>query len=159
MTADAGGNARVCFVASSGGHLLQLVHLAEALDRSDRDELWVSFETRDAVSLLRNKPCVWAFAPTNRSLVNLIRNFRLAFRVLRHFRATAVVSTGAGIGVPFIYAARLLGITTIFIESFSRITEPSLTARLVRPVATHVFVQWPELQDLLPGSQYEGAIF
>ncbi len=33
---------------------------------------------------------------------------------------------------------------------------PSLTCRLLRPVAARVYVQWPELQAVVRGSRYAG---
>jgi UDP-N-acetylglucosamine:LPS N-acetylglucosamine transferase len=147
----------VCLVASSGGHLLQLVQLREALH--EFRIVWVTFDTADAQSLLEGEDdVVWAFHPTNRSIKNLVRNFWLALRVLRSRSPVALISTGAGVAVPFFYAARLLSIPSIFIESFSRITSRSLTGRLVSRGATRFYVQWPELQAKYPRSVFRGSL-
>ena len=69
------------------------------------------------------------------------------------------MTTGAGVAVPFCYVGRLFGARVVFIESFSRITEPSLTARLVYPVANDFFVQWPELQSRFRRARFEGQLF
>ena len=34
---------------------------------------------------------------------------------------------------------------TVYVESFTRIDELSLTARLISPIASRLYVQWPEL--------------
>ena len=147
----------VLLVASSGGHLLQLVQLKDQWPPAER--IWVTFPTTDAKSLLDGEQVWFAHHPTNRNLPNLLRNLVLAFRLLRRLRPRAVVTTGAGVSVPFCYLARLFGIRVVFIESFSRITQPSLTARLVYPIANDFFVQWPELQPRFRRARYEGQLF
>jgi UDP-N-acetylglucosamine:LPS N-acetylglucosamine transferase len=145
-------------VASSGGHLLQLVQLRA--DWAPDERHWVTFDKPDARSLLEGeRDVIFAHHPTNRSVRNLVRNLVLAVRVVRRLRPQAVVTTGAGVAVPFCYVARLFGARVIYIESFSRITEPSLTGRLVHPVATRFFVQWPELVARFDKAEYRGAVF
>jgi beta-1,4-N-acetylglucosaminyltransferase len=147
----------VLLVASSGGHLRQLVQLREEWPSEQR--AWVTFGTPDARSLLEGERVWYAHHPTNRNIPNLLRNTLFAFRLVWKLRPRAVVSTGAGVAVPFCYVARLLGARVIFIESLSRIFKPSLTARLVYPVATNFFVQWPELQPKFRRARYEGQLF
>jgi beta-1,4-N-acetylglucosaminyltransferase len=144
-------------VASNGGHLLQLAELRHEWPAATR--AWVTFDKPDARSLLDGEDVIFAHYPTNRNIPNLLRNLFLAARVLRRRRPHVVVSTGAGVAVPFCYLARLFGSRVVFIESFSRISKPSLTARLVYPVAHEFFVQWPELQRHFRRAHYEGAIF
>ena len=147
----------VLLVASSGGHLLQLVRLRDAWPADGR--LWVTFDRPDAHSLLAGESVIHAFHPTNRDLKNLFRNLLLALRVFSQHRPRAVVTTGAGVAVPFCYVARLFRARVIYIESFSRITEPSLTARLVHPVAHRFFVQWPELVHRFAKAEFRGSFF
>ena len=147
----------VLLVASSGGHLLQLVQLKDEWPRGER--AWVTFPTADAHSLLAGEQVWFAHHPTNRSIRNLLRNMLLAVSLVRKHRPRAIVTTGAGVAVPFCYVGRLFGARVVFIESFSRITEPSLTARLVYPVANDFFVQWPELQSRFRRARFEGQLF
>ncbi len=46
----------------------------------------------------------------------------------------------------------------VFIESITRITELSLTARMVKPFASRFLVQWPESTERTPGTEYHGRI-
>jgi beta-1,4-N-acetylglucosaminyltransferase len=144
-------------VASNGGHLLQLVQFRDLWPREERH--WVTFDKPDSRSLLAGEDVTWAYYPTNRNIKNLLLNIVLAVRVVTRLRPRAVVSTGAGVAVPFCYVGRLFGARVIFIESFSRVTAPSLTARLVHPVAHRFFVQWPALRDRFRKAEYEGTVF
>ena len=145
----------ILLVASSGGHLLQLTRLKDAWPRERR--VWVTFDKADSRSLLAGEEVVHAHHPTNRNVPNLLRNILLAVKVMRLVRPSAVVTTGAGVGVPFCYVGRLFGARIVFIESFSRIDDPSLTARLVHPVAHRFFVQWPELLSRFRKAEYRGT--
>jgi beta-1,4-N-acetylglucosaminyltransferase len=147
----------VLLVASTGGHLLQLVQLKGEWPVDERR--WVTFDMTDAHSLLAGEQVWYAHHPTNRNIKNLVLNLFLAVRLIRKLRPRAIVTTGSGVAVPFCYLGRLFGVRVIFIESFSRISKPSLTARLVYPVASTFFVQWPELQERFPRARYEGQLF
>lgn len=147
---------RLCLVASSGGHLLELVSLCEAWQTHAR--FWVTFHTDDARSLLEGERVIWAYHPTNRNVKNLLKNLWLAWQVLRRERPDYVISTGAGVAVPFLWVGRLLGRRTVYIESVARIEELSLSGRLVYPVVHRFFVQWADLLQRHPRAVYGGRV-
>ena len=144
-------------VGSSGGHLAQLIALKPWWSSGWR-RTWVTFDTADAVSLLREERVVWAHHPTTRNLGNLVRNLRLAFRVVAAERPDVVVSTGAGVALPFFLVAWLKGIPTAYIEVYDRIDTPTLTGRLCRPFATRMCVQWEDQLAVYPGATLIGPL-
>jgi len=144
-------------VCSSGGHLLQLNALRDAWAGFER--AWVSFDKSDVRSLLREETVYFAHGPTNRSLKNFFRNLLVAWRVVARLRPAVLVTTGAGVAVPFAWIARLRGTRIVYVESVTRILEPSLSCRLIRPVASRVYVQWPELVPSVAGSRFAGNVF
>jgi UDP-N-acetylglucosamine:LPS N-acetylglucosamine transferase len=144
-------------VASAGGHLSQLSELRGGWPREQRS--WVSFDTPDVVDVLAGERVRFAYHPTNRHVVNLLRNALLAVRVVRCERPSVMVTTGAGLAVPFAYAARLVGVPVIWVEGVERVTDLSLSARLVRPVASRMFVQWPELAEREDKAEYAGSLW
>jgi UDP-N-acetylglucosamine:LPS N-acetylglucosamine transferase len=151
------GRVDVLLVCSSGGHLLQLHALAAAW--RERSRAWVTFDKSDARSLLADETVVFAHGPTNRNIPNLVRNLVLAVRVVLATRPAVVVTTGAGVAVPFAWIARLVGARVVYVESVTRFDSVSLTCRLVRPIASQIYVQWEELQALVPRSRYVGTLF
>jgi UDP-N-acetylglucosamine:LPS N-acetylglucosamine transferase len=146
----------VLLVGSSGGHLAQLLAL-EPWYRS-RTRSWVTFETPDARSLLDGETVIWAYFPTTRNVTNLVRNAALAFRVLRSRKVDAVVTTGAGVALPFVALARLRGIPAVYIEVYDRIDTPTLTARLCRPFLSAMLVQWEEQRRMYPKATVVGNL-
>ena len=144
-------------VCSCGGHLLQLVSLRPAWEGFTR--VWVTFDKSDSRSLLAHEEVAFAHGPTNRNLLNLLRNLVLAWRVVRDVRPRALVTTGAGVAVPFAWVARLRGARVVYVESITRIDAPSLSARLIAPVAHRVYAQWPELARTFAPARYAGTVF
>ena len=148
---------RLMLVCSSGGHLFEMICLRPFWE--DKPRVWVTFPTPDARHLLAGEAEVhWAAYPTVRNVPNLLRNLALAWRLVRAVRPAMILTTGSGVAAPFLWVARLHGIPTVFVESITRITELSLTARLVRPFATRMLVQWPELAAAARGVEHHGRI-
>jgi beta-1,4-N-acetylglucosaminyltransferase len=150
------GERPLMLVCSSGGHLLQLCALREAWGTFNR--VWVTFDKSDARSLLAGERVVHAHGPTNRNLPNLARNLALAWRVVTSERPWAILTTGAGVAVPFAWIGRLSGARVFYVESLTRINELSMSARLIRPAAEAVYVQWPELAARVEGARYSGQV-
>lgn len=131
---------RVLLVCSPGGHLQQMLALEPAW--RDREVTWVTLPGGDVEDLLVGRPHLLAHGPTNRSLRMLARNLPFAWRVLRDCDPDAILSTGAGVSVPFFWLGRLLGRRCVYVESLTRIDSVSLSGQLVYPFASEFFVQW-----------------
>ncbi len=135
---------------------MQLATLRDAIPAAQRH--WVTFAAPDSESLLSGEAVTFAFGPTNRHALNLVRNLRLAVRTVRRLRPRAVVSTGAGVAVPFLLVGRVCGARTIYVESMARTSGPSLTGRLVHSFVHDFFVQWPQLAGCYRRARYEGSL-
>jgi beta-1,4-N-acetylglucosaminyltransferase len=146
----------VLCVSSAGGHLLQMHLLREAW--KGLRCAWVTHDAEDARSILAGEDVVYAYGPTTRNVVNLIKNLVLAWRLLASFQPRVIVTTGAGVAVPFAWIARLRGIRVVYIESLTRIDGPSLSCRLIAPFADRIYVQWPELARVMPRARYVGNV-
>ncbi|WP_410814235.1 UDP-N-acetylglucosamine--LPS N-acetylglucosamine transferase [Micromonospora sp. 067-2] len=151
-----GGLPVLLLVGSSGGHLAQLLALRSWYE--DRPRCWVTFDTPEAVSLLTGEDLVPAHHPTTRNVPNLLRNALLAWRVLHRRRVAAVVTTGAGVAVPFVVLARLRRVPTVYIEVYDRIDTPTMTARLCRPFLSAMLVQWDEQRRQYPEATVVGTL-
>jgi beta-1,4-N-acetylglucosaminyltransferase len=119
----------------------------------------VTLDADDTRSLLGSERVYFARGPTERNAVNFLRNLVIAWRVVGELRPAVVVSTGAAIAVPFAWVGRLRGTRVVYVESLTRIDSPSLTGRLVMPVADRIYVQWPQLVARLRRARFAGSIF
>jgi anti-anti-sigma factor len=137
----------VMLICSAGGHFKAMQSL-QPFRQQYKEVSWVTFNMPTTVSDLEQERVYWAYGPTNRNSLNLLRNLILAFQVLRREKPDLIISTGAGVAVPFILIAKFLSklgflathLSTVFIESKTRVKDISLSARIL---------QWFSSLDLL----------
>jgi UDP-N-acetylglucosamine:LPS N-acetylglucosamine transferase len=154
--AEPGVEPVVFLVGSSGGHLQQLYRLKGWWEAYPR--LWVTTRKPDAESLLRNEETVWCHHPTTRNVPNMLRNFQLAWRLIRERRPALIVSTGAGVAFPFFLAARLHRVSTAYLEVYDRIDSPTLTGRLCHPLSNVFALQWESQRPFYPRGEVIGRV-
>jgi beta-1,4-N-acetylglucosaminyltransferase len=147
---------KVMLVCSSGGHLTQLFQLREWWQQHERT--WVSFDDDHTRTLLAGERSYYAYSPTTRNIPNALRNLRLAWSLLRRERPQVVVSDGAGIAVPFFMAARLLGVKTVYVEVYDRISRPTLSGRLCYPISDLFLLQWASQAASYPKGMLIGGL-
>ncbi|MEA5616604.1 PssD/Cps14F family polysaccharide biosynthesis glycosyltransferase [Cronbergia sp. UHCC 0137] len=141
----------ILLVCSSGGHFKALQQLHPFWENQER--VWVTFRTKTTEAALIEEKVYWAYSPTNRNLPNLLRNLLLAGKLIIKIKPKVIISTGAGVAVPFLILGKLLGSKTVFIESVTRINTLSLSAKLVLPFLSVLYVQWPQLQVRYPQAE------
>jgi UDP-N-acetylglucosamine--N-acetylmuramyl-(pentapeptide) pyrophosphoryl-undecaprenol N-acetylglucosamine transferase len=117
-------------VASGGGHLKQLVELAPRLQGVDAEYRWVTWDSPQSRSLLNGQKVTWVRPTRPRDPVGVSRNFDFAIRLWRDAKASALVTTGSQIVLPFFLVGRALGRPCHFIESAARSQGPSLTGQM-----------------------------
>ena len=148
---------QLLLICSSGGHFKGLFQLQPFWNQHQRR--WVTFDTATTRAALEGELVTWAHSPTNRNLPNLIRNTLLSWRVLHTCKPDVILSTGAGVAVPFLILGKLLGCRTVFVESITRIETLSLSAMLVLPFLDKLYVHWPKLQTRYPRAELVSAPF
>lgn len=142
---------KVLLVCSSGGHFKGLQQLQPFWENHER--IWVTFRTATTEATLNGENVYWAYSPTNRNLPNLFRNLFLAFQVIKKNRPAIILSTGAGVAIPFLIVGKVFGGKTAFVESVTRINTLSLSAKLALPFLNVLYVQWPQLQARYPQAE------
>jgi UDP-N-acetylglucosamine:LPS N-acetylglucosamine transferase len=124
-----------------------------------KERFWVTFDKEDAKSTLVGEKVYSCHYPTNRNAKAFVKNTLLAWRILRLEAPDVIISTGAAIAVPFFYLGKILGSKLVYIEIFDRIKKPTLTGRLVYPIADAFVVQWEEMLKACPRAVYLGSVF
>lgn len=148
---------KIALVGSSGGHLTHLYMLKPFWQ--DKERFWVTFDKTDARSLLKDEVMYPCYFPTNRNVINLIRNTFVAIRVLKKEKPDLIISSGAAVAVPFFYIGKLMGAKLIYIEVYDRIDKPTVTGRLVYPIVDKFIVQWEEQKKVYKKAINLGSIF
>jgi beta-1,4-N-acetylglucosaminyltransferase len=146
---------KILLVCSSGGHFKAIQQLRPFW--KDHERVWITFKTVTTEAALTDETVHWDYSPTNRNLPNLVKNLGLALKVLMGDRPDLIVTTGAGVAVPFLILGKLRGSQTVFIESVTRVTSLSLSAKLTLPFLSTLYVHWSQLQILYPKAELIGT--
>lgn len=149
---------KVCFAASSGGHLEEILHLCRI-----RNACPHFFITEDVAGIeVLDNEIVYALPQLKRSDPAI--PFLLAKAFVRTFfcmyteRPDIIISTGALATVPAIVLGHLFGARVVYIESQARISSLSLTGKVASKIADAFFVQWESLTAVVPGTIYRGML-
>lgn len=147
---------KVCLVCSHGGHFTETLQILDAFE--DHDIFFATYYSSRQEDVLAVAPAHFTHN-IGYSIWRMFLAFFWAIQVLLREKPDVIVSLGAEIAVPFFYWAKFLRIKTIFIESWCRVEDLSLTGRLVYPVADAFFVQWPQLLKACGSkAQCKGAV-
>lgn len=151
-----GRKMKIGLICSPGGHFFELKSLSPAFD--ERDKFWVTIDSIDTKVVLKGENVYYAYSPTTRNVINLIKNTILAFKVIKIEKPSVIISTGGPICIPFFYLGRLFGIKCIYIESLTRSNSLSLTGKIVYPITSKFLVQWESLTKKYKKSKYAGQL-
>ena len=148
-------------MASGGGHFQELCGLADLAERYDH--ILISTDVNKALAHACPFRHVYQIDEVGQgqwkgSPFRILGTFWKVLRILRRERPGLVISTGAGIAVPGFLAAKLLGIRTVYIESYARVESLSLAGRVCYHLADRFLVQHACLASRLPRAVYAGAV-
>ncbi len=149
---------KVCFAASSGGHLEEMMRLSPLM--KEGDFLLTEKNTFSSLDWCGNIFCT---PQINRREILFIPKFIglfffSLFLILRE-KPDIILSTGALATYPISLLGKLLGKKVIYIESFARVDHASLTGKLLYKIADVFIVQWKEMLKIFPDAIYVGGIF
>ena len=132
-------------VASSGGHLAELVELADRLPLTSSARHWVTFRGPQSEGLLAGERVTYLPEIRERDARGVVRGTRHAIGLFAGERFDTVISTGSGIALAFLPYAALLGIDVHFIESACRVHTRSMTGRVLSGLPRiRLYRQFPE---------------
>ncbi|MDQ0215305.1 UDP-N-acetylglucosamine:LPS N-acetylglucosamine transferase [Oikeobacillus pervagus] len=152
---------KVVFISSLGGHLTQLLQLKPLFEKYDyhiiteKSVITKELNKEYPISFLiygaRNYPIRYIF----KFSINIIKSFYYFLKI----RPDVVISTGAHTAVPMCYIAKLFRKKVIFIESFAKTSTPTLSGRMIYPIADLFIVQWEGMKKHYPKAVYGGSIY
>ena len=151
---------KICFAASSGGHLEEISQLKELLKYYD------GFLITEKDGLSKQFFCYKLYfvrQKTRKEKLFLIYLFLIFLKDIILFlkeKPDCIISTGALTTFPACFLGKIMGKKVIYIESFARVNSASLTGRLVYRFADMFLVQWKETLKFYPKAIYiQGGLF
>ena len=143
---------KVCFLASSGGHLEEISRLVEIEEKYDN---FLVTEKGKFEELHFGKKVIYVYQINRKEILfpfKFIGPILKAFKILLNEKPTVLISTGALATVPFCIVGKLLGKRIVYIESFARVDTPSLTGKIIYKLklANLFVVQWEDMLKYFP---------
>ena len=134
---------KVFAVASIGGHWVQLLRIAKALEKefdvvymSTHEKCATMFEGRVYYSM--NDFSRWDFYKMFPELLHSIY-------IICKEKPSIVITTGAAPGLVCLFAAKICGIRTVWIDSIANVEHISFSGRIASKFASRIYTQWPSL--------------
>ncbi|WP_258922023.1 PssD/Cps14F family polysaccharide biosynthesis glycosyltransferase [Heyndrickxia faecalis] len=153
---------RITVISSTGGHWTQLNEIIKKINENKKknDILYIVTEKN---MILKNRNDIFFLKQQDRKnilffLTMISNTIKSLYYVLKH-RPNYVISTGAGVTVPYLIFAKIFKSKIIFIESFSKTRTPTITGRIIYKFADYFFIQWPTMQKIYPKAIYKGSLY
>jgi beta-1,4-N-acetylglucosaminyltransferase len=147
---------KIGLICSHGGHLTETLQILAAFE--GHQIFFATYHSARDESIRQLGP-VYFTDNIGTSARRMLLACWWALGVLRRERPDVILSLGAEIAIPFFYWSKILGIKTLFIESWCRVESLSKTGRLVYPVADQFWVQWPQMLAISGRKgRYYGAV-
>ena len=118
-------------IATTGGHLTQLVGLAERIT-ADPETVWVTHANEQSTSLLAEHDVEYVPYIGVRDMRGVLRSVGHARSLYKRRRPARAVSTGSGIALGYLPYLAARGVECHYIESAARVSGPSITGRLLQ---------------------------
>ena len=150
---------KICFIASTGGHFEQLMMLKPLMDK------YKSFivTEKTSYSVINDNRRVYYLKQVNRHektfIFKMILNNFTSIKIFLKEKPDIIISTGALATIPMCMLAKVMKKKIIFIESFAKVTSPTLTGKLVYKFADQFYVQWEEMLKFYPNAIFKGGIY
>lgn len=146
---------KIALSASAGGHLTQIRKLETLY--SKYDYFFVTFYAEPLKDLPASERFYFILDP-GRNILKFFVNAVQSLKIFLKEKPDVVISTGAGVAIAMCWWARLFGKKVIFLEDWCVVEKPSLSGRLVYPVANLFIVQWENLLKYYPKSKFIGTL-
>ena len=151
---------KVIFVASSGGHLTEILSLNELFPKY---EYLLITEKTDITKEIQEKYNVkyLVYGPSRnifKYLSNVFKNLFRCIKIIKSFRPDTIVTTGAQVGGIMCLIGKLFGAKIIYIESMARIDTLSKTGKNIYRFADKFYVQWETLTKKYKKCEYLGRL-
>lgn len=122
------------FVATIGGHISELVELAERMpldDRAPDRRLWITNDSPQTRDLLAGRNVELVPFIAERDHRGVLRSIPEAARLYRRHGVDRVISTGSAIALAYLPVAAAMGLESHYIESSTRVESCSVTGRIL----------------------------
>jgi UDP-N-acetylglucosamine:LPS N-acetylglucosamine transferase len=133
---------KVLAVASVGGHWVQLLRLKPAFENTEL----CFMSTKESFAAMVPGHKFFAVPDFSRNdKLKILTSFFVIFAIIRKERPNLIITTGAAPGLISLFAGKLCGSKTVWVDSIANVEKLSLSGKIAIRIADRVYTQWPEL--------------
>lgn len=151
---------KICLISSSGGHFEQLLMLQKLKNNND-----IFIVTEKTKYNKHDKKINYYVSQVNRKEILFpIKMFNIFCKSLYIYlkeKPDVIISTGVLSAIPMLFIGHLFKKKIIYIESFAKISSPTMTGKLIykAKIADQFYVQWESMLEFYPKAIYKGGIY
>lgn len=141
---------KIFVYASPGGHFNEAMMLVDGIKECYHDITIITFDSPemknlcDKALLLRNVP--WSGDQVIAAVLTGLYNMPKVLLHLLRNRPDVAFTTGSGdLAIPSMIMAKAIGVKIIYVETWTRVKEPSTAGRVLYHFSDVFLVQWEEL--------------
>ena len=154
---------RVLFIASTGGHLNELLQLSPMFSNYDfhlitektKSNSYLKRDYKDRVNYLVYGTKLHLFSYIFKLTYNCFKSLFLYFK----YKPDYIITTGTHTAGPMCCIGKIFGSKIIYIETFANMVTKTATGRLIYPISDKFIVQWESMKKLYPDAEFGGWIF
>jgi len=154
---------KVLFIASTGGHLNELMQLKDMFNYYDYHIVTEKTNSNKYLKKEYGKKINYLIYGTKHHMLTypfkLLINCFISLFIYLRFRPDYIITTGTHTAGPMCLIGKIFGSRVIYIETFANMVTKTATGKLLYPVADKFIVQWKSMKKLYPDSDFGGWIF
>ena len=154
---------KVLFIASTGGHLNELMQLKDMFNYYDYHIVTEKTNSNKYLKKEYGKKINYLIYGTKHHMLTypfkLLINCFISLFIYLRFRPDYIITTGTHTAGPMCLIGKIFGSRVIYIETFANMVTKTATGKLLYPVADKFIVQWESMKKLYPDSDFGGWIF
>ncbi|MDO4996402.1 MAG: PssD/Cps14F family polysaccharide biosynthesis glycosyltransferase [Bacilli bacterium] len=154
---------KVLFIASTGGHLNELMQLKDMFNYYDYHIVTEKTNSNKYLKKEYGKKINYLIYGTKHHMLTypfkLLINCFISLFIYLKFRPDYIITTGTHTAGPMCLIGKIFGSRVIYIETFANMVTKTATGKLIYPIADKFIVQWKSMKKLYPDSEFGGWIF
>lgn len=154
---------KVLFIASTGGHLNELMQLKDMFNYYDYHIVTEKTASNKYLKKEYGKKINYLIYGTKHHMLTypfkLLLNCFISLFIYLRFRPDYIITTGTHTAGPMCLIGKIFGSRVIYIETFANMVTKTATGKLIYPIADKFIVQWKSMKKLYPDSEFGGWIF
>lgn len=154
---------KVMFIASTGGHLTELLQLKDMF--SKYDYCLITEKTKSNLYLkdvYKNNIHFLIYGTKHHFFTYIFKLFFNCFISLFYYlkyRPNYIITTGVHTAGPMCCLGKIFGSKIIYIETFANMVTKTSTGKFLYPICDKFIVQWESMLKLYPKADFGGWIF